>query len=39
MLGINCIKLLFGYFFFSSNTFPKIKQKLGGQLEIRLSVI
>jgi len=39
MLGINCIKLLFGYLYFSSNTFPKIKQKLGGQLEIRLSVI
>jgi len=38
MLGINCIKLIFGYLYFSPNTFPKIKKKLGVQLEIRLSV-
>jgi len=38
MLGINCIKLTFGYLNFSPKTFPKIQQKLGGQLEIRLSV-
>jgi len=31
---INCIKLIFGYLY----TFPKIYQKQGGQLEIRLSV-
>ena len=37
MLGINCIKLIFGYLYFSPNTFPKIKQRLGGQLEIRLN--
>jgi len=37
MLGINCIKPIFGYLYIS-NTFPKIKQILGGQLEIRLSV-
>jgi len=37
MLGINCIRLIFGYLYFSPNTFPKINQKLGGQLEIRLS--
>jgi len=24
MLGINCIKLIFGYFYFSMNTFPEI---------------
>ena len=30
---------LFGYLYFSPNTFPKIKQKLDGQLEIRLSVV
>jgi len=24
MLGINCIKLLFGHLYFSPNTFPKI---------------
>ena len=36
MLGINCIKLLFGYLYFSPNTFPKIK--LGVQLEIHLSI-
>jgi len=34
MLGINCIKLIFGYMYFSPNTFPKIYQKLGGQLEL-----
>ena len=38
MLGINCIILIFGYSYFSQNTFPKIKQKLGGQLTIRLNV-
>ena len=36
MLEINCIKLIFSYLY--PNTFPKIQQKLGGQLEIRLSV-
>jgi len=30
--------LKFDYLYFSPNTFPKIKQNLGGQLEIRLSV-
>jgi len=39
MLGINCIKLIFGYLYFSSSTFPKIYQKLDGQLEIRLHVV
>jgi len=29
---------MFGYLYFSPNTFPKIEQNLGGQLEIRLSV-
>jgi len=24
MLGINCIELIFGYLYFSRNTFPKI---------------
>ena len=38
MLRINCIQLTFGYFYFSPNTFPKIKQNLCDQLEIRLSV-
>ena len=38
MLGINCIKLIFGYLYYSPNNFPKIYKKLGGQLEIRLSV-
>jgi len=38
MLGINCIKLIFGYWYFSPNTFPKITQNLGGQLEFRLSL-
>ena len=38
MLAINCTKLIFGYLYFSPNTFPEIQQKLGGQLEIRLSV-
>jgi len=36
MLGISCIKLIFGYLYFSPNTFPKIKLKLGDR--IRLSV-
>ena len=39
MLEINCIKHIFGYLLFSPNTFPKIWQKLGGQLRIRLSVL
>ena len=34
MLEINSMKLIFGYL----HIFPKIYQKLGGQLEIRLSV-
>ena len=38
MLAINCLKFIFGYLYVSPNTFPKIQQKLGGQLEIRLSV-
>ena len=38
MLGIKCIKLRSGYLYFSLNTFPKIQQKLGGQLEICVSV-
>ena len=35
---LNCIQHIFGYLYCSPNTFPKIKQILGGQLEIRLSV-
>jgi len=38
MLGINCIKYIFGYFYFSPNNFPKIQLNLGDQIEIRLSV-
>jgi len=38
MSGINCIRLTFVYLYFSPNTFPKIQQNLGDQLEIRLSV-
>jgi len=38
MLEINCIKHLFCDLYFSKNTFPKIQQKLGGQLEICISV-
>ena len=38
MLEISFIKLIFDYLSFSLNTFPKIKQKLGGQLEVCLSV-
>ena len=36
MLAINCLKFIFGYLYVSPSTFPKIQQKLGGQLEIRL---
>jgi len=39
MLGINCIKLIFGYLYLSPNAFPKILQNCGGQLEIRVSVL
>ena len=39
MLVINHNKLILGYLYFSPNTFPKIKQTLGGQVEIRLSVL
>jgi len=35
---MNCSQLIFGYLYFSPNSFPKIEQKLGGQLESRLSV-
>jgi len=38
MLSVNCIKLILYYLHFSPNTFPKIYQKLGGKLEIGLSV-
>ena len=38
MFGIICIKLIFVYLYLSPNTFPKILQKPGGQLKIRLSV-
>ena len=38
MSGINCIRLTFVYLYFSPNTFPKIQQNLGDQLEIRLNV-
>ena len=38
ILAMNCIKLVSGYLYFSSITFPKIWKYLGGQLEIRLSV-
>ena len=37
MLGINCIKLVFGYLYFFRILFLKYKQKLGGKLENRLS--
>ena len=36
MLGINCIKLICVYLHISPNTVPKIEQKLGGQLDIRV---
>ena len=39
MLEINYTKLILGYLYFSPNTFPKILQTLGGQLEIRLCVL
>jgi len=38
MLRINRITFIFGYLYFSPNTFPKIYVKLGGQLGICLSV-
>ena len=38
MLQINCIKHIFGYLYFPLLTFHKIKPKLGGQLEMCLSV-
>ena len=37
MLGINWIKLIFGYLYFSPIIFQKYKKS--GQLEIRLSVL
>ena len=38
MSGISCILLIVCYWYFCQNTFLKIQQKLGDQLEIRLSV-